>query len=202
MSSSSTTATSPPARRSTASTPPAAACSTPGRAPAGLRRQGEERRRRGGAQGAGRRQGGPDRRHAADPVGVPAARRRRRRSPRNTWAAMQGRKELKIDWDDGPHATYDSDTYRAELESAARKPGKVVRNDGDVDAARWPRRRSASRPNTTCRISRTRRWSRRRRPPHHQRQVRGLGRAQIPQAARSDGRRAPRHAERERHRAT
>jgi isoquinoline 1-oxidoreductase beta subunit len=54
---------------------------------------------------------------------------------RNTWAAMQGRDKLKIEWDDGPHATYSSDTYRAELEEAARKAGKVVRNQGDVEAA-------------------------------------------------------------------
>ncbi len=54
---------------------------------------------------------------------------------RNTWAAMQGRDKLTISWDDGPHATYSSDTYRAQLQEAARKPGKVVRNAGDVDRA-------------------------------------------------------------------
>src|SRR3984957_14706933 len=32
----------------------------------------------------------------------------------NTWAAIQGRKALKITWDDGPHATYDSQAYRAQ----------------------------------------------------------------------------------------
>jgi len=53
----------------------------------------------------------------------------------NTWAAIQGRKALKIEWDKGPHGTYDSLTYKTELEAAARKPGKVVRNNGDVDAA-------------------------------------------------------------------
>jgi isoquinoline 1-oxidoreductase beta subunit len=53
----------------------------------------------------------------------------------NTWAAMQGRKALKITWDDGPNAGYDSAAFKATLEEAARKPGKVVRNDGDVDAA-------------------------------------------------------------------
>jgi isoquinoline 1-oxidoreductase beta subunit len=53
----------------------------------------------------------------------------------NTWAAIQGRKALKIEWDKGPHGTYDSLAYKAELEAAARKPGKVVRNNGDVDAA-------------------------------------------------------------------
>jgi isoquinoline 1-oxidoreductase beta subunit len=52
----------------------------------------------------------------------------------NTWAAMQGRKALKIEWNDGPNAGYDSAAYKAALEESARKPGKVVRNDGDVDA--------------------------------------------------------------------
>ena len=54
---------------------------------------------------------------------------------RNTWAAMKGRDALKITWDDGPNASYSSDTYKASLEEAARKPGKVVRNEGDVDRA-------------------------------------------------------------------
>jgi isoquinoline 1-oxidoreductase subunit beta len=54
---------------------------------------------------------------------------------RNTWAAIQGRKALKIEWDDGPNASYDSAAYKPMLEEAARKPGKVVRNDGDFDAA-------------------------------------------------------------------
>ena len=50
----------------------------------------------------------------------------------NTWAAMQGRKALKITWDDGPHASYNSATYRAELEAAARRPAKVLRDQGEV----------------------------------------------------------------------
>lgn len=50
----------------------------------------------------------------------------------NTWAAMQGRKALKITWDDGPHATYNSTTYRTELETAARRPAKLLRDQGDV----------------------------------------------------------------------
>jgi isoquinoline 1-oxidoreductase beta subunit len=54
---------------------------------------------------------------------------------RNTWAAIQGRSKLKITWDDGPNGTYDSTAYRAQLEAAAMRPGKVVRNEGDVDAA-------------------------------------------------------------------
>ena len=53
----------------------------------------------------------------------------------NTWAAVQGRKKLKVDWDLGPHATYDSDNYKAELKATASKPCKVMRNIGDVDKA-------------------------------------------------------------------
>jgi isoquinoline 1-oxidoreductase subunit beta len=54
---------------------------------------------------------------------------------RNTWAAIQGRKALKVVWDDGPNGSYDSKTFRASLEESARKPGKVVRDNGTVDSA-------------------------------------------------------------------
>jgi isoquinoline 1-oxidoreductase beta subunit len=53
----------------------------------------------------------------------------------NTWAAMQGRRKLKIDWDLGPNASLDSVAYKKTLQDTARKPCKVARNDGDVDAA-------------------------------------------------------------------
>lgn len=52
----------------------------------------------------------------------------------NTWAAFEGRKSLSIEWDDGPHASYDSDRFREELMDTARQPGRVVRDLGDVDA--------------------------------------------------------------------
>src|SRR5260370_3801592 len=54
---------------------------------------------------------------------------------RNTGAAIKGRAALKIVWDDGANGMYESAAYRAELEEAARKPGLVVRKEGDVDAA-------------------------------------------------------------------
>jgi isoquinoline 1-oxidoreductase beta subunit len=54
---------------------------------------------------------------------------------RNTGAAIKGRDALKVVWDDGPNGKYDSAAYRAELEEAARKPGLIVRKEGDVDAA-------------------------------------------------------------------
>src|ERR1700704_6474063 len=53
----------------------------------------------------------------------------------NTWAAMQGRKKLKIEWEKSPHSVWNSDAYKKELQETARKPGKVVRDNGDVDAA-------------------------------------------------------------------
>jgi isoquinoline 1-oxidoreductase subunit beta len=53
----------------------------------------------------------------------------------NTWAAFKGRKSLKIEWDNSPHAVYNSSTFRKTLEATSRQPGKVVRNVGDVDAA-------------------------------------------------------------------
>ena len=52
----------------------------------------------------------------------------------NTWAAFQGRKKLRIEWNDGPNATYNSDQFKKELLETARSQGKVVRVEGDVDA--------------------------------------------------------------------
>ncbi|MEA2659208.1 MAG: isoquinoline 1-oxidoreductase subunit beta [Candidatus Binatota bacterium] len=52
----------------------------------------------------------------------------------NTWAAFQGRKKLKVVWDNGPNESYDSAQYKKELQETARKPAKVVRSEGDVDS--------------------------------------------------------------------
>lgn len=54
---------------------------------------------------------------------------------KNTWAAIKGREALKITWDDGPNASYDSVAYKAMLEEQVRKPGKMERSEGDVDKA-------------------------------------------------------------------
>ena len=53
----------------------------------------------------------------------------------STWAAMNGRKALKLNWEGGPNGQYASEPYRAAMEAAANKPGKVIRTSGDVDAA-------------------------------------------------------------------
>jgi isoquinoline 1-oxidoreductase beta subunit len=52
---------------------------------------------------------------------------------RNTWAAIKGREALKIKWDDGPNAAYDSTAYRAALEKSTRSPGKVIYDLGNVE---------------------------------------------------------------------
>lgn len=56
----------------------------------------------------------------------------------NTWSAFEGRKALKIEWNNEPagdNASYTTQTYRAALEKAARSPGKVVRDQGDIEQA-------------------------------------------------------------------
>jgi isoquinoline 1-oxidoreductase beta subunit len=52
----------------------------------------------------------------------------------STWAALQGRKKLAVTWDDGPHASFESEAYKKQLIATARESGKVVRNLGNVDA--------------------------------------------------------------------
>ena len=53
----------------------------------------------------------------------------------STWAAIEGKKKLKIDWDDSAHSVYSSDPYKKDLQETSRKPGKVVREVGNVDDA-------------------------------------------------------------------
>ena len=53
----------------------------------------------------------------------------------NTWAAFQGRKKLKVEWDNGSHVGYNSEQFRKTATETARKPGQVIRNIGNVDAA-------------------------------------------------------------------
>ncbi len=53
----------------------------------------------------------------------------------STWAVMQGRKKLKIEWEQSPHQGYNSKDERQFLLDSVNKPGKVVRNRGNVDAA-------------------------------------------------------------------
>jgi isoquinoline 1-oxidoreductase subunit beta len=53
----------------------------------------------------------------------------------NTFAAFKGRKQLKIKWDNGGNAGYNSADYKKELQRTAREPGKVVTTIGDPEGA-------------------------------------------------------------------
>jgi isoquinoline 1-oxidoreductase beta subunit len=52
----------------------------------------------------------------------------------STWAALKGRRQLKIDWNDGAHGVFESEAFKKELLSTVQKPGKVFRNLGNVEA--------------------------------------------------------------------
>jgi isoquinoline 1-oxidoreductase subunit beta len=51
----------------------------------------------------------------------------------NTYAAFQGKKKLKVEWTQSEHGVWTSDRFRKDLEATARKPCKVVRENGNVD---------------------------------------------------------------------
>ena len=52
----------------------------------------------------------------------------------NTWTVLNARRLLKLEWEDGPNASYNSATFKQTLLETAHKPQKVVRRVGNVDA--------------------------------------------------------------------
>ena len=52
----------------------------------------------------------------------------------STWATMQGRKQLKIEWNDGPHANFTSDRFKSAMLDKVKQSAKVARNLGNVDS--------------------------------------------------------------------
>jgi isoquinoline 1-oxidoreductase beta subunit len=54
---------------------------------------------------------------------------------RGYWPAMQGRRALKIVWDEGANAKNTSASIEKAFAAAAARPGAVARKTGDVDAA-------------------------------------------------------------------
>jgi isoquinoline 1-oxidoreductase beta subunit len=52
----------------------------------------------------------------------------------NTWAAIEGRKKLKIEWDHGENVSHDSETYKQDLIKKVAIKGKEARVEGDVYA--------------------------------------------------------------------
>lgn len=53
----------------------------------------------------------------------------------DTWAAIQGRNALDVEWLDGPSAAHDSAAFEQAMTATANQPGDVRRNRGDVTAA-------------------------------------------------------------------
>ncbi len=53
----------------------------------------------------------------------------------DTWAAMQGREALSVDWEAGPNGSYNSSEFETQMVATARKPGDVKFKRGDVAAA-------------------------------------------------------------------
>ena len=53
----------------------------------------------------------------------------------DTWAAMKARKALKVDWDFGANAGYDSEAFMKSLEKKAKQKGTIRRENGKVEEA-------------------------------------------------------------------
>jgi isoquinoline 1-oxidoreductase beta subunit len=53
----------------------------------------------------------------------------------STWAAMQARKHLKVEWHEPAVVRESTDTLRQRMIELVAKPGSMIRNDGDFDTA-------------------------------------------------------------------
>jgi isoquinoline 1-oxidoreductase subunit beta len=53
----------------------------------------------------------------------------------STWAALQGRDALKIEWEDGQNASYDTEQFAKSLKDSVSKPGRALRSSGDAAKA-------------------------------------------------------------------
>jgi isoquinoline 1-oxidoreductase beta subunit len=52
-----------------------------------------------------------------------------------TWAAMEGRRALQVEWEEGANAKNSSDTIRKLYQSRLDESGAIARKDGDAEAA-------------------------------------------------------------------
>ena len=53
----------------------------------------------------------------------------------NTWAAIQGRRALEVEWDDGDAPAVDTETLYARMREAVRSPGNHFRSQGAASVA-------------------------------------------------------------------
>lgn len=52
----------------------------------------------------------------------------------NTWSAWKGREKLKVEWEAGENASFESEAYKKALQETVRSPQRAARSVGDVDA--------------------------------------------------------------------
>jgi len=52
-----------------------------------------------------------------------------------TWAAWQGRDALKVKWDEGPNASYDTEAFSTALKETVHNTGQTLRSQGDAAGA-------------------------------------------------------------------
>src|SRR6185312_3805125 len=52
----------------------------------------------------------------------------------STWAALEGRRALSVQWTEGPNGGLTSDAIRQSFRDGAARRGKVASSAGDVDA--------------------------------------------------------------------
>lgn len=53
----------------------------------------------------------------------------------STWAAIKGRKALKVKWDKGPHLEESTNSFDQQCVKLLKGKGQIVRDDGDFDGA-------------------------------------------------------------------
>ncbi len=53
----------------------------------------------------------------------------------NTWAAIEGKKALKVEWDYGENETYSSSDFMEKLTENVHKKGKLIREEGNLSKA-------------------------------------------------------------------
>ncbi len=52
----------------------------------------------------------------------------------STWTALKARELLQMEWEPGPHAAFNSEAFYAELRSALRREGYLIRTEGHPEA--------------------------------------------------------------------
>ena len=147
----------------TASTSPCPACCTPClREVPGVRRQGRLGANLDRDQGAARRQARVRRSRAAPRQCERAAQRRGDRRRQLVARRQSARKQLKVNWDEGPGATESSRqaTQKPPPSSSTKPPAQAIARPTATSKRRSKARRRSSRPRISIRSSATRRSSR------------------------------------------